>query len=75
MRLRNDVRGYNFSDSLPCGRPGINSAADRGDVTAHDRSDQARVDLFPTNEPNVRGFHHRISRLDHRHQSTAFNHS
>jgi hypothetical protein len=65
----------NFAYSLPCRRAGINSGTDRPDVAAHNRRYQTSVDLFPTDETNVRGFHHRVSRFDHRHQSATFNHS
>jgi hypothetical protein len=75
MRLRNDVRRYNFAYALPCRRTRIDRTADRGDITSHDRSDEAGVDLFPTDQTNVRSFHHCISRFDHRYQSATFNHS
>jgi hypothetical protein len=75
MGLRNYVGRDHFTDSLSCSSAGVNSASDRSDVSAHDRRHQAGVDLFPANETNVRRFHHRIGSFDHRHQSTAFNHS
>jgi hypothetical protein len=69
------MRRNNFADSLPCRGAGVNRGTNCRDVAAHDGSDQTSVDLFPTDETNVRGFHHRVSRFDHRDQPTTFNQS
>src|ERR1051325_8439762 len=75
MWLRDHVRGHDLANSLSSSSARIDSAFDSSDIATHDGSYETRVDLFPTDEANVSGFHHRIGGFDHRHQATAFNHS
>src|ERR1051325_10494941 len=75
MWLRDHVRCHNLADSFSGSSTGIDSSTNSSDVAAHDGRHETGVDLFPADETNVRGFHHRIGGLDHRHQATAFDHS
>jgi len=69
------MRCYNFADALTCRSTCVNRTAYRGDVATYDCSHETGVDLFPTDEANVRGFHHRVGSFNHRHQAATFNHS
>ena len=57
------------------GSAGVDSTTDRRNIAADDRRHEAGVDLFPADEAHIRGFHHRIGGFNHRHQTTAFDHS
>jgi hypothetical protein len=75
MELSDHMRCDYFTNTLSGGSAGINRTTDRRNVTTHDRRHQAGVDLFPTDEANVRSFDHRVRSLDHGYESAAFNHS
>src|ERR1051325_4232150 len=75
MRLRDNVSRDYFADALACRGARVNCTANGSDVTTHDRGHESRVDLFPTDEANVRGFDHCVGSFDHRHQATTFDHS
>src|SRR4051812_47627210 len=75
MELSDHVGGNYFTDSLACGGARVDRTANSSDVATHNRGHETGVDLFPTNETNIRSFHHRVGSLDHGHESTTFNHS
>jgi hypothetical protein len=75
MWLRDDVRCDDFADSFPRSCARIDSTTNSGNIATHNGRHQASVDLFPADETNIRGFHHRVGGFDHRHQATAFDHS
>ena len=64
-----------FTNSLTGRRAGVHRTSNRRHVAAYDCCHEARVDLLPTDQTNVRSFDHRVGGLDHRDESTAFNHS
>src|SRR5215217_3525149 len=75
MWLRDDVRCNDLADSLARGGACIHRTPDSGYVATHDRGHEPGVDLFPTDETNVRGFYHGVSGFDHRYEAAAFHHS
>src|SRR5215213_1421402 len=75
MWLRDDVSRDDLADSLAGGSAGVDCTSYRGNVPTHDRSYQTSIDLLPTYETDIRGFDHRVSSFNHRHQATTFDHS
>jgi hypothetical protein len=69
------MRRDDLANSLARRRPGIDCTPDCRYVSTHNRGDETSVDLFPTDEANIRRLNHRVSRFDHRHQPTTFDHS
>jgi hypothetical protein len=69
------VRSYYFADPPTGGSTGFDGALDRADFTAHDRGYQTGIDLFPTNQHDVRGFYGGIGGFDHCYQATTFDQS
>ena len=55
--------------------PRVGGCLHRTDIPTDDGSDQARVDLLPTYEYDVRCFHHRIGGLDHADQAARLDHA
>src|SRR5829696_3133895 len=75
MWLRDDVRCNDLADSLARRGAGINGTPHSSYITTNDCGHQTRVDLFPTDEANLRGFNHGVGGFDHRDQAAAFHHS
>src|SRR4030095_11443545 len=75
MRLSNDVSCHNLTDSSAGGRTSIDRTTNGSYVATNDRSNQTRIDLFPSNQTNVCRFNHRISSLDHCDQAATFHQS
>jgi hypothetical protein len=75
MGLGDNVCCDYFADALAGSRTSIDSGTDSGHIAAHNCSHQAGIDLFPADESNVRGFHHRVGSFNHRHQAATFDHS
>src|SRR5215216_1648894 len=74
VRARDDVDADEFADTAGGGGAGVRGGLDGGDVAADDGRDEARADLLVADQRDVGGLHHRVRRLDHRHQSLRLNH-
>jgi hypothetical protein len=74
-RTRDDVRSHNFAYTPTRCSAGINRTSNGADFAAYYGCNQARIDLFPTDQTHVGRLDHRIRGLDHRDQSPAFNHA
>jgi len=69
------MRRHDFADSLTCRSTGVDGTTNSRNIATHDGSNEASIDLFPADEAHIRRFHHRIGGFNHRHQTTAFDHS
>jgi hypothetical protein len=69
------VSRENFADFAARGGSGVNGSFDGANFAAHDRCDQAGVDLFPADQHDIGGLNRRISRFNHRDQAATFDHS
>jgi hypothetical protein len=65
----------NFSDAAGSGRSRIDSASHSRHFATHNCSYQAGIDLLIPNQLHICGFDHRIGRLNHGDQPSAFNHT
>src|SRR5215207_1925774 len=75
VRARDDVDADEFADTARGGGAGVGGGLDGGDVAADDGRDEARADLLVADQRDVGGLHHRVGRLDHRHQPLRLNHA
>src|SRR5215207_6707748 len=75
VRARDDVDADELADAAGGGGAGVRGGLDRGDVAADDGRDEARADLLVADQRDVGGLHHRVRRLDHRHQPLRLNHA
>jgi hypothetical protein len=69
------MRRHDLADSLAGGSARVNSATHGGNISTHDRGHQACIDLLPPDEANIRRFDHCVRSLDHRHETSTFDHS
>jgi hypothetical protein len=53
----------------------VGSGFHRPDIAAHNGRHEARVDLLPADEHDIRGFAHRVGRLDHPDEAACFDHA
>ena len=56
-------------------RAGIGRRLHRGDVAAHDGRHVPGAYLFPADQRHLRGFDHRVGRLDHRDETFRLDHA
>ena len=74
-RPGDDMNPHQLADA-PCGRGArIGRGLDRSDVTPDQRRHQARVDLLPADEDDIRGLQHGVRGFNHADQATSLDHA
>jgi len=68
------VNAHQLADAARGGGSGVGSGLDGANVSADDRRHEPGIDLLPADEDDIRGFHHRIGRLDHADEPARLDH-